>query len=62
MYSYILEIWGYEISDISWNSGASGEGVTTWRLSLIRIDYVEDFASSSSWKTSSKRVEAENFE
>ena len=46
MSSSILAIWGYEISDISQTSGASGEGVTPRRLSSIQIDCVEDYASS----------------
>ena len=32
------------------------------RLSSIRIDYVEDFASSSSQTKSSERIKAKNFE
>ena len=48
-----------EISKISYTSGPAGEGVTPRRLSSFRIDYEED---SASWKNSSERVEADNFE
>ena len=48
-------MWGGEISDISYTSGAAGEGCTSRRLSSIRIDYVEDSASFSSWTTSPER-------
>ena len=40
-------MWGYEISDISYTSGAAREGITPRRLSSIRIVCVEDYASSS---------------
>ena len=39
---------GNEISDISYTLGATGEGVTSRRLSSIRFDYRENYASSSS--------------
>ena len=55
MSSSVSTIWEDEISEISWTSRASGEGVTAWRLSSIRIDWVED-------STSSKRVEADTFD
>ena len=48
MSSSVSTIWGDEISEISQISGATREGVTTRRLSTIRIDWVEDYASSSS--------------
>ena len=56
MSSFGSAMWGDEISEISYTSGAAGEGVTPRRLSSLQIDYEEDYASSSSWKTSSERV------
>ena len=41
-------VWEYEISNITYNYGATGKGFTTRRLSTFRIDWVEDSASSSS--------------
>ena len=61
MYSSGSAMWGVEISDISYTSGVAGEGVTPRRLSSIRIDCEEDYASSSYWTTSSERVEVETF-
>ena len=54
-------MWGDEISEISYTSGAVGEGVTPRILSSIRIDCEEDFASSSFWTTSLERVEVDTF-
>ena len=62
MYYFGSVVWEYEISDISYTSGATGEGVTTRRLSTFRIDWVEDSTSSSSWTSSSERIEFETFE
>ena len=55
-------VWEDEISDISLTSGATGEGITTTRLSTFQIDWVEDYVSSSYWTTSSERIEDEKFE
>ena len=55
-------MWGDEISENSYTSGATREGVTPRRLSSIWIDCEEDSASYSYWKNSSERVETENFE
>ena len=48
MYSSGLAMWGYEISYISYNSGAEGEGFTPRILSSIWIDCRVNSASSSS--------------
>ena len=53
-------MWGDEISEISYTSGGVKEGVTPRRVSSIRIDYVEDSASSSSWTTLSEIIEVES--
>ena len=55
-------MWGDDISDISYTFGAAGEGVIAGRLSWIRIDCEEDYASSSYWTTSLERVKADTFE
>ena len=62
MYSSGSSMWWDDISEISYTYEAAGEGVTPRRLSSIRIDCEEDSASSSSWTTSSKRVEVDTFE
>ena len=41
-------MWGDEILEISYTFGAAGEGFTPRRLSSIRIDCEETFASSLS--------------